>query len=144
MVLNELSSWSVPQKIFRELMIVGVRFDICLQMEKLQELVLRATESDTQEKALPASTSTANSPDLNPTVTDVRTHNRWLRELYREAMRCNDTNSAFEAKIIIALEPSNQNVIGSIVLFTNRSNLAKYYPFIEEACLGTGSYKKRL
>lgn len=142
MVLNELSSWSVPQKIFRELMIVGVRFDICLQMEKLQELVLRATESDTQEKGLPASTSTANSPDANPTVTDVRTHNRWLRELYHEAMHCNDTNSAFEAKIIIALEPSNQNVIGGIVLFTNRSNLAKYYPFIEEACLGTGSYKK--
>ncbi|PVH17599.1 uncharacterized protein CXQ87_000490 [Candidozyma duobushaemuli] len=142
MVLNELSSWSVPQKIFRELMIVGVRFDICSQMEKLQELVSRATESDTQEKGSPASTSTANSPDANPTVTDVRTHNRWLRELYHEAMHCNDTNSAFEAKIIIALEPSNQNVIGGIVLFTNRSNLAKYYPFIEEACLGTGSYKK--
>lgn len=142
MVLNELSSWSVPQKIFRELMIVGVRFDICLQMDKLEALVLRATEYDAQEKALPVSTSTTNTPDLNPTVTDVKTHNRWLRELYREAMHCNDNNSAFEAKIIIALEPSNQNVIGGIILFTNKSNLAKYYPFVEEACLGTGTYRK--
>lgn len=62
--------------------------------------------------------------------------------MYREAMSHYDNNSALEAKIIIALEPSNQNVIGSIILFTNKSNLAKYYPFIEEACLGTGSYKK--
>lgn len=142
MVLHELSSWSVPQKIFRELMIVGVRFDICLQMDKLKALIQRATENNTQEKPLPTSTPTGNTPELNPSTVDVSTHNRWLRELYREAMRCNDNNSAFEAKIIIALEPSNQNVIGSIVLFTNKSDLAKYYPFTEEACLGTGTYKK--
>lgn len=142
MVLHQLSSWSVPQKIFRELMIVGVRFDICLQMDKLRALILRATENDIQEKYLPASTTTSNSPDLNPTTTDVRAHNRWIRELYREAMRPKELNSAFEATIIIALEPSNQNVIGSIILFTNKSGLANFYPFIEEACLGTGVYKK--
>lgn len=139
-VLKELASWSVPQKIFRELMIVGVRFDICLQMDKLEALVGRTTQNN--EILLPESSSSSNTPDESPSVTDIQTHNRWIRELYREAMSHYDNNSALEAKIIIALEPSNQNVIGSIILFTNKSNLAKYYPFIEEACLGTGSYKK--
>lgn len=131
MVLRELSTWAVPQKIFRELMIVGVRFDICLQTDKLEALIERAASGGTQEE----------SPDASATPESTEAENadknRQIRQLYREAMSyVSVTNSPYEVKIIIALEPTHQNVIGSIVLLTNRSQLARYYPFMEEAGVG--------
>lgn len=110
MVLRDLTNWSVPTKIFRELTIVGVRFDICLRAEKIQSLVERTKSEKAPE------------PECN----------RHARELYREAMLHVSKNSPYEVKIIIALEPTNQSVIGSIILFTNKSMLARYYPFMEE------------
>lgn len=139
MVLKELSSWTVPQKIFRELMIVGVRFDICLQTDKLHDLVDRATKVPEDEGQSPHK-----KPERAPsTATDDAVHyRRWLRELYKEATNPKMKNSPHEAKVIIALEPSNQSVIGSIVLFTNRSRLALMYPMIDEAGLGTKEYQR--
>lgn len=112
MVLRNLNQWLVPQKIFRELMIVGVRFDMCSDPEKLMRLI----DKSTREK-------------------DVDNH----KSLYMEAVSyLNNPNSPYEVKIIIALEPTNQNVIGSIVLFTNKSQLARLYPFVDEAAEDDG------
>lgn len=142
LVLKDLSNWTVPQKIFRELMIVGVRFDICLQTDKLHEMVNRViedTENSDKEKDTASSESDID-PVQSANINDAKHYRRWLRELYKVATDAK--NSAFEAKVIIALEPTNQSVIGSVVLFTNRSDLSKFYPMIEEAGLGTSTYQK--
>lgn len=107
MVLQDMTNWQVPKKIFRELMIVGVRFDLCSEPEKLMVLVDRV-------------------------ILESRDHK--LKTLYTEAIS-QIGKSNFGVKIIIALEPTNQSVIGSIILFTNKSQLSKYYPFMDE-CIG--------
>ncbi|KAG2733582.1 hypothetical protein G9P44_003107 [Scheffersomyces stipitis] len=109
MQLGDLDNWSVPKKIFRELMIVGVRFDICSDPEKLMKLIARSTKEN------------ENSDD-----------NKGIKGLYLEAVKHLGNTSPYGTKIIIALEPTNQNVIGSIVLFTNKSQLSKFFPFIDE------------
>lgn len=110
LILKDLMNWSVPQKIFRELMIVGVRFDICNQPEKLMELIERCTkeEGDDEKTAM-------------------------TKQLYMEAVKYLQGTTSYEVKIIIALEPTNQNIIGSIILFTNQLAFAKFYPYIDEA-----------
>lgn len=110
MLLRDLAKWAVPAKIFRELTIVGVRFDICLQPDKLEQLIERTTSNTTNEFE----------------------NNAHIHELYREAITHVAASSPYEVKIIIALEPTNQSVIGSIILFTNKSLLARYYPFMLE------------
>lgn len=103
-MVRSLEAWSVPPKILKELMIVGVRFDISLQPDRLMELVLRADERGRTQA------------------------------VYQEAVRGMLSN---DAKVIIALEPTHQNVIGSVVLFTNKSKLLRFFPFLEDA--GGGS-----
>jgi len=110
MVIHDLNSWQVSKKIFRELMIVGVRFDICTDPEKLVKLV---------EKAASHSTDSG----------------KQLKQIYVESIKHIGSSNAYGVKIVIALEPTNQSVIGSIILFTNKSQLSKFYPFIDE-CLG--------
>ncbi|KAI5954866.1 hypothetical protein KGF57_003891 [Candida theae] len=100
--LNDLNGWSVPERILKELMIVGVRFDVCTGQSQLEKLVQRG--------------------DLPPEY----------KAYYREASKSISSRSVYEAKIIIALEPSSQNVIGSIILFTNKSEFSKYFPFIDQ------------
>lgn len=135
-MLKELSKWAVPQKIFRELTIVGVRFDICMQPDKLQALIERATQDEPQESGTEAITE--------PTIDqeEIIDRNRHTRLLYQEAINCMSGGSPYEVKIIIALEPTNQSVIGSIILFTNKSSLARFYPFMEE--IAGGSKKGQL
>lgn len=126
MLLRELSAWSVPQKIFRELTIVGVRFDICMQPDKLQALIERATTTTENTGAGAAADASGLNDD------ELADRNRHTRYLYQEAVNCMSGGSPYEVKIIIALEPTNQSVIGSIILFTNKSSLARLYPFMEE------------
>lgn len=109
MVMTGLADWSVPHKIFRELTIVGVRFDICVHLEKLEGLLSRASEG------------AAGQP--SPL--------RHVRYLYKQAMARMSSSVLHEAKVIIALEPANQSVIGSIVLFTSKCLMALFYPFID-------------
>lgn len=106
MILKNVPEWSVPSKIFRELIMVGVRFDVCLQTDQLQKLL----------KSVPGDGLS-----------------RHTRELYRYAVEAIDSNSPHEAKVLIALEPTNQSVIGSIIIFTNNSLLARFYPFMSKA-----------
>lgn len=130
-ILKELSAWTVPRKIFRELTIVGVRFDVCMQPDKLQALIERATNDDTLNDGA------GSSGEITPINREEQSErNRHTRYLYQEAISCMTGGSPYEVKIIIALEPTNQSVIGSIVLFTNKSSLARFYPFMEE--LGNG------
>lgn len=136
-MLKELSAWTVPQKIFRELTIVGVRFDICMQPDKLQALIERATNDNFQDSGAGA---TADPAALDQG--EISDRNRHIRYLYQEAINCMSGGSPYEVKIIIALEPTNQSVIGSIVLFTNKSSLARFYPFMEE--IANGSKKSQL
>lgn len=110
MMLSGLADWAVPHKIFRELTIVGVRFDICQELAKLGGLIARATDA-----------TGASAQSLA---------NRHVRHLYNQASSRMATTFPHEAKVIIALEPANQSVIGSIVLFTNKSLLARFYPFV--------------
>lgn len=103
MVLRNMPQWQVPKKIFRELMIVGVRFDICADALKLMPMVAQTCGT--------------------------------TKALYLEAIRLIHSNGV---KIVTALEPTNQLVIGLIVLFTNKSQLLKYFPFIDD-CVVSGS-----
>lgn len=113
MILQDMTNWQVPKKIFRELMIVGVRFDICNEPEKLMVLVDRVI---------------------------IDSKDQHLKTLYSEAIN-HIGNTNYGVKIIMALEPTNQSVIGSIILFTNKSQLSKYYPFIDE-CIEDKADKK--
>lgn len=113
MVLHDLENWAVPKKIFRELTIVGVRFDICNDAEKLMNLIDRSLLKQDSNEAI-----------------DDDCYN--LRNIYAEAVKHLRNQSPLGVKIIIALEPTNQNVIGSIIFFTNRSQFSKFYPFIDE------------
>lgn len=108
MLLDDIKNWLVSKKIFRELMIVGVRFDICTDPEKLLNLINRSI--DTDEK---------NNEDL-------------LRAVYLEALKYLKSKAPYGVKVIIAIEPTNQNVIGSIILFSNKSQLSKFYPFMDD------------
>lgn len=126
MLLRDLPGWSVPKKIFRELMIVGVRFDICTHPEKLLALI------ETSTSKLPASDDSPD--DESVSAEDDLLDKQSTKSLYMEAVKYLGSNGgSFGVKIIIALEPTNQNVIGSIVLFTNKSQLSKFYPFMDEA-----------
>lgn len=101
MIIHNLINWQVPSHIFRELKIIGVRFDICQDFQNLIQLIDRA---------------------------DIEVNDY---QLYREAIsQFSIPNN--ELKIIIAIEPTNQAVIGSLILFTNRSPISKFYPFIDE------------
>lgn len=109
--LDNMSSWTVPEKIFRELMIVGVRFDICKDAQKLTSFIERNC-SDEQN-------SSSEDRDI-------------LKLLYMGSMRYFSEDSLYGAKVIIALEPTNQTVIGSIILFTSKSHLGMKLPFMSE------------
>ncbi|EMG45957.1 nagZ Beta-hexosaminidase [Candida maltosa Xu316] len=111
MILKNASSWQVPTKILQEIMIVGVRFDICTEPTKLMNLLERSLQG-------------ANDADARD--------KRGVKNLYLEAIKYLKINSPYEVKIIIALEPTTQNVIGSIIIYTNNSQLSKFYPFIDQ------------
>ncbi|KAG5416858.1 hypothetical protein I9W82_005588 [Candida metapsilosis] len=100
--LNDISQWSVPERILKELMIVGVRFDVCTGSSQLERLIERG--------------------DLSPEY----------KAYYKEAMKNTPSRLAHEVKIIIALEPSSSIVIGSVILFTNKSEFSKFFPFIDQ------------
>lgn len=102
LVLNELSGWLVPERILKELMIVGVRFDVCTGQSQLEKLIQKG--------------------NLTPQY----------RAFYKEAIKNIPSRLIHEVKIIIALEPSSQNVIGSVILFTNKSEFSKFFPFIDQ------------
>lgn len=126
MLLRDLSGWSVPKKIFRELMIVGVRFDICTHPEKLMRLI----ETSTSKLLVREDAQDGEGLSAEDDLFDKQS----TKSLYLEAVKYLGNNGgSFGVKIIIALEPTNQNVIGSIVLFTNKSQLSKFYPFMDEA-----------
>ncbi|CAK7895453.1 hypothetical protein CAAN1_10S00540 [[Candida] anglica] len=143
MVLDNLSTWSVPKKIFRELTIVGVRFDICSNPDKLMKLI---EGSDTNKSGPDASgnstkeessrdeennaSGTSNQPQSSGSNSD---ETNYTKALYMEAIKYLNNNSSNGVKIIIALEPTNQNVIGSVILFNNICPLAKFFPFINQA-----------
>jgi Beta-glucosidase-related glycosidases len=118
MILNDMENWLVPKKIFRELMIVGVRFDICSDPKKLLKLIDRSM----------------NDSEAVDNIDDRQN----IKSLYLEAIKHLGNHSSYGVKIIIALEPTNQSVIGSIILFTNKSQLVKFFPFIDE-CVDEGS-----
>lgn len=109
MLLQNLDSWLVPQNILQEIMIVGVRFDICSDTSKLMKMMERCLLSEAY---------------------DAREYKN-VKSLYSEAQKYLKINSPYEVKIILALEPTTQNVIGSIVIFTSNSQLSKFYPFID-------------
>ena len=46
MLLQNLDSWLVPQNILQEIMIVGVRFDICSDTSKLMKMMERCLLSE--------------------------------------------------------------------------------------------------
>lgn len=122
MVLHDLNNWLVPKKIFRELTIVGVRFDVCTDPQKLMNLI---HNSSLQHNQL-----ITNDIRLE-TMKDEKDN---TKELYIEAIKYLTNSPSYGVKIIIALEPTNQNIIGSIILFTSKSQMSKFYPFLEE-CL---------
>jgi beta-N-acetylhexosaminidase len=134
MVLDNLSTWLVPKKIFRELMIVGVRFDICSNPQKLMSLIEKSSQRERPTENPDASTE-------DSAATLKMDH---FQELYTEAIRYSDNHTPDGVKIIIALEPTNQNVIGSVILFNNRSQLAKYFPFIGQAATQGAGDSERL
>ncbi|CAH2354611.1 hypothetical protein CLIB1423_17S03026 [[Candida] railenensis] len=149
MILDNLSNWSVPKKIIRELMIVGVRFDICSDPEKLMNLINKSsvkkisegdkdtnvtgegTENDTKDGKNDEAADT--DKDLNQFSDEEMQAKDKVKALYMEAIKYLDNNSSNGVKIIIALEPTNQNVIGSVILFNNRSLLSKFFPFMNQA-----------
>jgi beta-N-acetylhexosaminidase len=123
MVLYDLNNWLVPKKIFRELTIVGVRFDVCTDPQKLMNLI--------HSSILQHDKLVKNSIRLG---TRMREDKDNTKEVYIEAIKYLTNSPSYGVKIIIALEPTNQNIIGSIILFTNKSQMSKFYPFLEE-CL---------
>lgn len=152
LVLNELDTWLVPKKIFRELMIVGIRFDICNDPERLMGLINKNSRASStgggagagaSASASPSPSSSAgsspggddiavsDSPEKTSRLQAMAEEKEFIRTLYLEAIKHLNHDSG--VKIIMALEPTNQKIIGSIILFTNRSPLAKFYPFMDEA-----------
>lgn len=122
MLLDDLPNWQVPKKIFRELMIVGVRFDICVNLESLMNLI----DSHCKHNNKP-------DKDKRGFVSELSLHVSLTKDLYFEAIKYLNSKSHNAVKIITALEPTNQNVIGSIIIFTNKSPLSKFFPVFEES-----------
>lgn len=106
MALKNLTEWTVPTKIFRELTIVGIRFDVCLQPTRLKEFLDRVTENRKSQQ---------------------------IYQLYIEAMSRMDSAKMQETKLIVALEPTNLTVIGSVIVFSTKSWLSGFFPAVETA-----------
>lgn len=168
MLLKDLKTWLVPKKIFKELMIVGIRFDLCTDPEKLMNLLGKTKrgklkpksddddeeeddeddeedneqgdEEEEEEDEEDHNDNNSNVDGKSGTKKDsisrkqmVKEEKENIKEIYLEAIKHLDSSNG--VKIIIALEPTHQNVIGSIILFTNKSQLAKFFPYIDEASL---------
>ncbi|ODV97552.1 hypothetical protein PACTADRAFT_21208, partial [Pachysolen tannophilus NRRL Y-2460] len=102
--INGLNSWSVSEKLVRQLQVVGIMFDLCSNFDEALKLIVKHYSKN---------------PMLYP--------------LYKEVINdIKNPNKKDDAKIIVALEPSNRSVVGSIVVFTNCSSVSKFFPFIEE------------
>ncbi|GEQ70577.1 hypothetical protein JCM33374_g4255 [Metschnikowia sp. JCM 33374] len=104
MILKNVAEWSVPNKIFRELTIVGIRFDVCSQPTKLRDFFNRVNENRKSQQ---------------------------VYNIYIEAMSRMESTNAQETKIIVALEPTNLTIIGSIIVFSNKSWLSGLFPAME-------------
>lgn len=115
MVLDNFLEWRVPQKILRELMVVGVRFDMCTHAEKIMKLINNNCSGKPNEEEY-------NVVSYRDKIT--------LKMLYLESMKYIKENSINGTKIVYALEPKSQSVLGSVILFTNRSEISKFFPFM--------------
>ncbi|QBM86777.1 beta-N-acetylhexosaminidase [Metschnikowia aff. pulcherrima] len=104
MILDNVTEWNVPTKIFRELTIVGIRFDVCLQLTRLEEFLNRVKENQRSQQ---------------------------IYRLYIEALSKLDTANMQETKVIVALEPTNLTVIGSIIVFSTKSWLGGFFPAVQ-------------
>lgn len=134
MVLDDLNNWLVPKKIFRELTIVGVRFDVCTDPQKLMHLI---NNSQGQKELLNEKHAAGLQIDYMERERDN------TKEMYMEAVKFLGNSSAYGVNIIIALEPTNQNIIGSIILFTSKSQMSKFYPFLEDCVKDPNSPDKQ-
>ncbi|KAM9922305.1 hypothetical protein OXX80_011913 [Metschnikowia pulcherrima] len=104
MILDNVTEWNVPTKIFRELTIVGIRFDVCSQLTRLEEFLNRVKENQRSQQ---------------------------IYRLYIEALSKSDTANMQETKVIVALEPTNLTVIGSIIVFSTKSWLGGFFPAVQ-------------
>lgn len=100
LLVNPLQEWVPPKKLISELEMIGIKFDICLHDDRMDEV--RALLGKFYKNA------------------------NGLAELYEAA------HAGGDAKIIIALDPVKNAVVGSLILFTRGSNIAGCMPWLLE------------
>lgn len=111
---STLAKWSVAEKLVRQLQVVGIRFDICKDRTKLISLIEKyhSNEVYDEEKQF---------LDIYSKASNIIAE----EELQKK------NNGTSNTTIIVAIEPTTGSIVGSLIIFNNKSQLAKYYPFID-------------
>ena len=113
MRLDDISNWKVAENLVRQLQVVGIMFDIC--KNPIEILTIQ----------------------LNKNFEDMKNNNSGC--IYAEL--CNDLLTDCENQyldqsgnldIIVALEPTKKSIVGSVVVFNNKSKFSKFYPFLDQ------------
>lgn len=118
MKLDDVSAWNVSESLVRQLQVVGIVFDICKNPKDILSLFTKrneeeVTSEDGQEKCL-----------------DLTNY-----ELYSELNKdFNSTKKYLDGSgnldIIISLEPTRKQIVGSLILFHSDSKFVDFYPFL--------------
>ncbi|ODV83158.1 glycoside hydrolase family 3 protein [[Candida] arabinofermentans NRRL YB-2248] len=108
----ELKDWKLSDKLVKQLKVVGIKFEICNDplelIDKIKTNQLKEPNKEEESKIV---------------------------EIYQRVSIQNTGNepvgNVTDTIIIKAVEPSSNALVGSIILFNNRSELSIYYPFLE-------------
>lgn len=113
MRLDDISNWKVAENLVRQLQVVGIMFDICKNPIEILSI------------------------QSNKNFEDMKNNNSGC--IYAEL--CNDLLTDYENQyldqsgnldIIVALEPTKKSIVGSVVVFNNKSKFSKFYSFLDQ------------
>lgn len=119
MQLEDVSSWKVSENLVRQLQVVGIVFDIPRNPQDVLSLFLKkgddsAVLDDDQGKCV----------DL----TNYEIYSELNKDFQSKTKKFFDNSGNLD--IIISLEPTRKQIVGSLILFTNKSKFVDFYPYL--------------
>lgn len=115
MKLDNILSWKVSENLVRQLQVVGIMFDICRNPADI----------------LSSQNSTSN--DIERQL-DLSSHEIYS-ELLKDFNSCGKDKQYFDGssnlQIIVAIEPLRKSIVGSLVVFNDKSKFSKFYPSLQ-------------
>lgn len=115
MKLEKLNSWKVSENLVRQLQVVGIMFDICNDPANILSMM---TKSDSGDES--------SSLEVDLAIFELYSE---LHKDFKEDSK-EYLNESHDLHIIVALEPTKKQIVGSLVVFTNHSKFSKFFPVL--------------